>query len=70
MIRPGHATQFSDAWLLLIIPVMDREDRHRSVHAVVSQWQRCGGPTQRRHTVGGSLSGHDIARLDRDDVPI
>ena len=49
---------------------MEREHRHRRVDAVVAQRQIVRARADRRRALRRALGGHDVARLDRDDVAV
>ena len=66
----GDAAKLADAALLFVVPVVDRQDRHRRIHARVSQRQVAGARTDRRSELRRPLRGHHVARLDGDDMPI
>jgi hypothetical protein len=65
-----HAPQLVDAALLSGVPVVQREDRHRGVDAVVAQRQVIRRCANRRRPVGRPLRRHHVARLDRYHVPV
>ncbi len=63
-------TQLADAALLLGVPVVQGDDRHRGIDAGVAQRQVPGASADRGDTMRRALRGHHIAGLDRDHVAV
>jgi len=67
---PRDAPQLTDPPFAVEVPVVDGEDGGGGVHRVVAQRQLLRARPDRRREVGGSLRGHHVTRLDRDDVAV
>lgn len=64
------AAEFANPGLELVVPMVDREHRQRSVHARVAQRERTGTQSQRRSRTIGPLASHHVTRLERQDITI
>lgn len=53
---------------LLILPVVERQDGHGGVDAVVGEWKGFGATDRGRGKRGITLRDHQFRRLDRSNV--
>jgi hypothetical protein len=61
--------QLADS-LLDVVPVMQRQHRHRRIDRPIAERERLRGSANRRSGMRRALSDHHLGGLDCDDLPI